>query len=107
MSMTGPALERIDPQLARAADGTDPRGILVFEWLSDDLQNAEDSTTDADFRNRHWRSSVVRIRPSTTTERTLLAHLGFDAPDDLETKVIWLSDGVRRREWPALEGQTP
>lgn len=31
----------IGPQLDRAAAGTDPRGILVFAYLPDDLQRAE------------------------------------------------------------------
>jgi hypothetical protein len=39
----------VGPQLAAAADGTDPRGVLVFEYLPGDLQNAEDATQAADF----------------------------------------------------------
>jgi hypothetical protein len=42
----------VGPQLARAAEGTDPRGILVFEYLPDDVQRAEDSTQAADFQLR-------------------------------------------------------
>ncbi len=34
----------VGPQLDRAAAGDDPRGWLVFEYLPDDLQRAEDST---------------------------------------------------------------
>lgn len=38
----------VGPQLDRAAAGTDPRGWLVFAYLPDDLQSAEDSTAAAD-----------------------------------------------------------
>ena len=34
------AIEGVGPQLERAAAGTDPRGILTFEYLPPDLQNA-------------------------------------------------------------------
>lgn len=97
----------IGPQLARAAGGTDPRGILVFEWLSDGLQNAEGSTLESDHSQRHWRGSVVRERPATETERLLLAHLGYVLPAQLTTRVQWTTAGVRNRRWPQLEGQTP
>lgn len=42
-----------------------------------------------------------RQRPVTLTERTLLAALGYELPDDAVTVVGWLTSGVRRREWPA------
>lgn len=45
--MTAP-IPGVGPQLARAAAGTDPGGVLVFELLPSDLQNAEDSTAAAD-----------------------------------------------------------
>lgn len=56
------AIPGVGPQLERAADGTDPRGALVFESLPDDLRNAEDSTQAADFeRHRQgvWRFAVA------------------------------------------------
>lgn len=43
------AIPGVGPQLGHAADGTDPRGVLVFDCLPADLQNAEDSTQAADF----------------------------------------------------------
>ncbi|MCQ4365832.1 hypothetical protein KQR54_32985 [Mycobacterium gordonae] len=44
----------IGPQHARAAAGTDPRGWLVFEYLSDDLQRAEDATQAADHQRQQF-----------------------------------------------------
>ena len=38
----------VGPQMARAAEGSDPRGILTFHWLPDDMQKAEDSTAVCD-----------------------------------------------------------
>ncbi len=73
------------------------RGNLVFDSLPPDVQNAEDSRQEVDYRNRHWRSNVTTERPETATERALLAHLGYTAPADLHTRVQWLTDGVRRR----------
>lgn len=87
------------------------RGVLVFDSLPPDVQNAEDSRADADYRGRHWRSNVTTERPATATERALLAHLGYTVPADLHTRVQWLTDGVRRRTWPQIpattEGLTP
>ncbi|BBX33935.1 hypothetical protein MMAG44476_23127 [Mycolicibacterium mageritense DSM 44476 = CIP 104973] len=85
----------------------DPRGWLVFEQLPDDMQRAEDSTQHNDYEQRHWRASMHRDRPATDTERALLAHLGYALPGELTTRVQWLSNGVRRRTWPQLEGHTP
>lgn len=79
------------------------RGILVFSHLPDAVQNAEDSTAWCDYENRHWRASVHRTRPATPTERALLSHaLSREVPDDLQTRIRWLSDGVRNRSWPEL-----
>lgn len=94
--------DSIGPQLDRAADGTDPRGWLVFEWLPDDLQRAEDSTAAADFDR--CRFSTVQ-RPATDAERTLLDHLGHVLPDELTTHVSYVSGAVRNRRWPQLENQ--
>lgn len=87
------------------------RGVLVFDSLPPEVQNAEDSRQDADHRGRHWRSNVTTERPATATERALLAHAGYGPlPDVLHTRVQWLTDGVRRRTWPqipaTLEGLT-
>ena len=95
----------------------DPRGWLVFDWLPADLQNAEDSTLAADrgehpglHRSVHFSPptdfAYVRsrfTRPATATERVLLEHLGYDLPDDLTTRVHWISSGVRNRSWPQLQ----
>lgn len=83
----------------------DPRGILVFDWLPPDLQNAEDSTQDCDItraRRDYWGQWS---RPATPTERTLLEHLGYVLPTDLRTRVQYLTEGVRHRSWPQLENQ--
>jgi hypothetical protein len=84
----------------------DPRGWLVFSSpLPDDLARAEDQTLAAD--HQRIRSDVLTPytfnRPATTTEATLLAHLGYTVPGDLLTTVTWLSYGVRNRRWPQLE----
>ena len=79
------------------------RGYLVFSSLPPDVQQAEDATAFADYENRSWRASVPRTRPSTATERALLAHaLGHGVPANLGTRVRWPSDGVRNRSWPTL-----
>jgi hypothetical protein len=85
----------------------DVRGILAINNLPPELQRLEDATAMAD-RGRH-RTCRPRghERPATDTERILLAHLGFELPEQLTTKVSWRSRSVRRREWPQLEGQTP
>jgi hypothetical protein len=82
------------------------RGYLVFTRLPDSAQRAEDATAMADLENRHYRSVVQRKRPATATEKALLAHLGHTVPENLETTVRWLSNGVRNRSWPTL-GITP
>jgi hypothetical protein len=82
------------------------RGVLVFDSLPPDVQDAEDSRQEADYRNRHWGSRVSTERPASATERALLAHLGYELPTTLHTRVQWLSDGVRRRTWPQIPGTT-
>ena len=75
----------IGPQHNRAAAGTDPRGWLVFDFLPDDLQRAEDSRADAD---RAVMKPRGFSRPATLAERILLAHLGYSPlPADLTTVV--------------------
>ena len=80
----------IGPQLARAAEGTDPRGILVFESLPDDLQKAEDSTAAADV-DRHrfgtYRASGTwnvtdpdELAKVMTRARTVLTKAGLHPP---------------------------
>jgi hypothetical protein len=53
----------VGPQLARAAAGTDPRGVLVFELLPSDLQNAEDSTAAADRQRMTALFDYVELKP--------------------------------------------
>lgn len=98
----------IGPQHSKAAAGTDPRGILVFEYLPENLQNAEDSTQAADWE-RARKLTFERgigvhhfMRRATPTERELLAHLGYTLPDKLLTAVI-CDNGVRLRFWPDLQ----
>ena len=93
----------VGPQLDRAAAGDDPRGWLVFEYLPDDLQRAEDSTAVNDRDRARLFKPRGHTRPATTTEIELLDHLGYDCPPDLETIVSWPSRACRRRRWPALE----
>jgi hypothetical protein len=55
-------IEGVGPQLDRAAAGTDPRGILTFSYLPDDLQRAEDSTAV-------WDRDLRRLNPRTRQRR--------------------------------------
>ncbi|MGV0873492.1 hypothetical protein [Mycolicibacterium sp. XJ879] len=111
--MTAP--NNIGPQHIKAAQGKDPRGILVFEWLPPDLQNAEDSTLAADSERlreinaNRGAALTYFLRPATAAERTLLAHLAsergieLELPAQLKTAVHWASAGVRARFWPQLQ----
>jgi hypothetical protein len=83
----------------------DVRGICTFRYLPDELQRQWDQTQAADHERRHWRPSVPRIRPATSAERVLLAHLGFTLPNELDVRVIYTSGGIRRLEFPALDKQ--
>lgn len=82
----------------------DRRGWLIFDALPDDLQRAEDTTQAADHARLRDGMAEVFHRPATTTERTLLAHLRHTVPEDLQTRVAWIANGVRNRRWPTLEG---
>lgn len=42
-------------------------------------------------------------RPATPTERALLAHLGYQLPDELFAVVTYYATGVRNRRFPQLE----
>lgn len=93
-------------------DQPDPRGWLVFDYLPPDIQNAEDSTQNADYERYGVRQDAYAIspltwpRPATDAERALLEHLGYGPlPDDLITWVTYLTDGVRNRRWTQLEGE--
>src|SRR4051794_37123571 len=97
----------VGPQLERARLGTDPRGRLVFEYLPDDMQRAEDSTAVNDRDKARLLNPRGPVRPATSAEIELLGHLGYTVPDELETVVSWPSRACRRRTWPGLEGQTP
>jgi hypothetical protein len=92
----------VGPQMARAAEGSDPRGILTFHYLPDDLQALEDSRAVADREVMRPRGFE---RPATETERALLAHLGYVLPEELVTVVRYRTRGVRNRTWPQLETQ--
>lgn len=79
------------------------RGFLVFTHLPPEVQDAEDSTAYADLENRYRRAVVHRDRDATAAERALLTHLGHSCPPGLQTRVRWVSNGVRNRSWPALK----
>ncbi|MED5802945.1 hypothetical protein VX037_18125 [Gordonia sp. Z-3] len=89
----------------------DPRGVLAFEHLPDDMQKAEDSTAVADRDNwphrasSNWLVPPYMDRPATDTERALLAHLGYELPDELTTRVR--NTGTRHRSWPQLPDTEP
>jgi hypothetical protein len=80
------------------------RGLLVFDWLTPELDLAENATAEAD-RARYVEHPYTRTwtRPATNAERELLSHLGHTAqPADLATTVTFHTDTVRGRTWPAL-----
>lgn len=106
--MTAPA-NGIGPQYPQP----DPRGWLVFKYLPPDLQRAEDRAYAADSAVVQHQSGgydygigygrTVWFRAATDTERTLLQHLGHTLPDDLVTRIEYLTASVRNRRWPSLE----
>jgi hypothetical protein len=92
--------ETIGPQRVN-----DARGWLVFDGVPDDLRRAEDATLGGDpERIAGELFGVSFARPATNAERQLLGHLGYTVPDILLTRVTWLSNGLRNRRWPRLEG---
>ncbi|QVI26174.1 hypothetical protein MN2019_17890 [Mycolicibacterium neoaurum] len=101
------SIEGIGPQL----QDNGLRGWLAFEYLPAELQRLEDSraVADRDYLDSPNRSSFIKgwgtfDRPATDTERRLLAHIGFaDLPEQLATRVEFLTSGTRRRTWPQLE----
>lgn len=102
--MTTTTIEGVGPQHERAASGEDPRGELVFEYLPPDLDDAENSTSAADFDRWQLRPYVF-TRQATAAEAALLGHLGHSVPADLMTEVQYRSRGVRHRRWPQIEAQ--
>ena len=96
----------------------DRRGWLVFEWLPDNLQRAEDATQAHDYGHSgvHWQREFDHVRglpvrcfyrPATEAERTLLAHLGHTLPTKLDTRVEFLTETLRQRRWRQLEQESP
>jgi hypothetical protein len=87
----------------------DIRGWLVFEWLPDDLQNAEDTRQVADHAQfKGVEGFPAWVRKATAAEIALLRHLHLDLDHldgDLMTVVSYPAPGIRRRRWPQLETQ--
>lgn len=84
----------VGPQLARAANGTDPRGVLAFEYLPAGLQNTEDTTQAADFE---------RAKRGVGTWYREIAKLDIvEARDDAAAagvpRLRWLARGVFLRD---------
>ena len=99
--MTAPDLSNVQqmPQ-------PDPRGLLAMNNLPAELQRLEDGTAMADRERSRTRNPRGHTREATETERVLLAHLGFELPEQLTTKITWPSRSIRRRTWPQLEGES-
>lgn len=77
-----------------------PCGVLMIRHTNEcALRASEDARQVADLEA--GRSSFTR--PATNTERTLLAELGYSVPAELSTRVVFLTPGARRREWPTLK----
>ncbi|MFL0579205.1 hypothetical protein [Dietzia sp. 179-F 9C3 NHS] len=95
----------------------DVRGWLAFTGLPADVQAAEDATAAADYERSqtgvgvrfeyNYSAQLGRVRsfrrPATDTERHLLALLGHQVPDELDTFVHHYTQAVRHRFWPDLE----
>lgn len=94
------AIEGVGPQKPQP----DARGWLVFDYLPDALQRAEDATQANDHDRMIATGCVQRTRPATQTERALLDHLGYTLPERLTTRVTWITAGIRHRAWPQLSG---
>ena len=78
------------------------RGVLNFWHLPAVIENAELShngtTTSSVTGARSWSGKTA-----TPVERYLLEYIGHGPlPTTLTTRVTWLTNGVRRREWPQL-----
>ena len=102
-------IDGVGPQLNQP----DPRGWLVFAWLPENLQKAEDVTQFADHERFHHRASGDALgrgafsRAATSAERQLLQHLGYALPEHVHTHVDYPTPGVRHRSWPQLKDQQP
>lgn len=85
----------------------DVRGWLVFHGgLPDELQRAEDATQAADHAYQRQTGRTRWSRPVTATEKLLLEYLfEREMPEDLQTRVEYITDSLRRRRWLALEAQ--
>ena len=90
-----------------------PAGVLMWQHTNQcPLRAAEDARTVADRENgspvpdNHptWRPLTPSgfTRPTTTTERVLLAALGYALPAVLTTEVRFVTPTVRRRTWPSI-----
>ncbi|WP_347057269.1 hypothetical protein ABC795_11225 [Blastococcus sp. HT6-30] len=85
------------PECGGANIPNHPAGPIVFKHdtlAGCSLQAAEDARVVAD-------QSLEGDRPTTPTERLLLAAVGLTIADDATCLVEWLSPGVRRRTWLA------
>ncbi|WP_299023146.1 hypothetical protein, partial [uncultured Dietzia sp.] len=105
----------IDPTSLPPRHGPDdPRGVLCFrEPLPGALQDLEDSTQSADF-DRAWTLGRRFQRPSTSTERDLLAALGWtdaqgNPPGPSTMTHVYVTGGIRTptRPGPRPPPQSP
>ena len=77
-----------------------PHGLLAILHTNEcPIRAREDGTQLLDHDLARGRRIV---RPSTTTERVLLAHLGYTLPDELPTVVTPLTRSQRNRSWPTI-----
>lgn len=77
-----------------------PCGVLMIRHSNNcSLRASEDARQVADLDV--GKGSFTR--PATTTERVLLASFGYVVPAELSTRVLFLTPGARRREWPTLK----
>lgn len=80
-----------------------PAGVLA--WRHENvcsLRDREDARHVADLDALAGRTLAYR-RPATETERILLAVLGHQLPEQLDTQLAWLTTSVVARTWPDLD----
>ncbi|MCV7316317.1 hypothetical protein H7J77_12300 [Mycolicibacillus parakoreensis] len=113
------ALRNLPDDLQAAEDSTQSADFvreLNWQWWQpgtwsvgtyDDVRQAEDAALNVLRAVGFTPAWSDRLRPATDAERTLLAYLDYELPDELYTVVSFPSPGVRCRRFPQIEGAAP
>lgn len=69
------------------------------------MRDFEDATRAADQERAAVMAWPGFWRASTPTELTLLAAVGYPVtPAGVDCQIVYVTPGIRRREWPAQDG---